>query len=58
VTRDDFTALPPEEQRHFYQCAVCGEMVDKRQLDDVVFHICHRHLPDIQGGEWNQKLEF
>jgi hypothetical protein len=28
----------------------CGEMVDKRQLDDVVFHEDHDHRPDIQYG--------
>lgn len=54
MTRDDFNALPPPEQRHYNECAVCGQMVDKRQLDDVLFHEKHRQFPDIQGGEWQQ----
>jgi hypothetical protein len=32
---------------HFYKCQTCGAMVDKRQLDDVLFHEDHRHRPNI-----------
>jgi hypothetical protein len=33
----ELAELNESEKRHFYQCR-CGEMVDKRQLDDVLFH--------------------
>jgi len=45
----DFDALSESEKKHFYQCR-CGEMVDKRQLDDLLFHEDHVHRPDIQHG--------
>src|SRR4030095_11628097 len=44
----DFDALDEAEKKHFYKCEKCGEMVDKRQLDDVLFHEDHGHRPDIQ----------
>ena len=34
----DFNELPDSEKKHFYHCERCGEMVDMRQLDDVLFH--------------------
>jgi hypothetical protein len=37
-------------KKHFYKCEQCGEMVDMRQLDDVLFHEDHVHRPDIQYG--------
>jgi uncharacterized membrane protein YkvA (DUF1232 family) len=38
------------EKRHFYKCR-CEEMVDKRQLDDVLFHETdHKPRPDNQYG--------
>jgi hypothetical protein len=34
---------------HFYRCQKCGEMVDKRQLDEVLFHETeHKPGSDIQ----------
>jgi predicted RNA-binding Zn-ribbon protein involved in translation (DUF1610 family) len=33
----DFNELGDDEKAHFYQCQQCGEMVDMRQLDDVLF---------------------
>jgi hypothetical protein len=45
----DFDELSESEKRHFYQCR-CGEMLDKRQLDDVLFHEDHKQRPDIQYG--------
>jgi hypothetical protein len=35
----DFNKLSEAEKTHFYQCKQCGQMVDMRQLDDVLFHI-------------------
>jgi len=46
----DFDQLSESEKRHFYKCEQCGEMVDMRQLDDVLFHEDHVHGPDIQYG--------
>jgi beta-galactosidase beta subunit len=46
----DFNQLEKSEQRHFYKCKQCGQMVDMRQLDDVLFHEDHVHRPDIQYG--------
>jgi hypothetical protein len=47
----DFSELSEEEKRHCYKCQKCGEMVDMRQLDDVVFHETnHKPRPDIQYG--------
>ncbi len=34
----DFDELSESEKQHFYKWARCGEMVDMRQLDDLVFH--------------------
>jgi hypothetical protein len=47
----DFCELSEAEKRHFYKCEQCGEMVDRRQLDDVLFHETdHKPRPDIQYG--------
>jgi hypothetical protein len=46
----DFNELSETKKRNFYKCQQCGEMVDKRQLDDVLFHEDHTHRPDIQYG--------
>ena len=47
----DFNELSESEKEHFYKCGQCGEMVDMRQLDDVVFHETdHKPRPDIQYG--------
>jgi|SRR4030095_5150822 hypothetical protein len=52
----DFNELSEAEKRHFYQCQRCGEMVDMRQLDDVLFHEDHVQRADIQYGG-SQRLE-
>ena len=46
----DVNELSEAEKRHFYKCSQCGEMVDKRQLDYVLFHEDHIQRPDIQYG--------
>jgi hypothetical protein len=43
----EFDALDESEKKHFYRCQECGEMVDKRQLDDVTLHEDHVPRPDI-----------
>jgi hypothetical protein len=50
MTAADFDALPEGDKIHFYRCKKCGEMVDMRQLDDVLFHEDHKPRPDIQYG--------
>jgi hypothetical protein len=39
-----------EEERHFYKCRQCREMVDVRQLDDVLFHEDHIRRPYLHYG--------
>jgi hypothetical protein len=46
----DFNQLADAEKEHFYRCEQCGEYVDMRQLDDVLFHEDHVQRPDIQYG--------
>jgi hypothetical protein len=46
----DFDGLDDSEKKHFCKCERCGQMVDMRQLDDVLFHEDHVHRPDIQYG--------
>ena len=55
MNKSDYDQLSLDEQQHFYQCQQCGEMVDKRQLDDVLFQEDHKPLPDIQY-EGSQRL--
>jgi hypothetical protein len=50
VHTEDFNELSDEEKKNFYKCQQCCEMVDMRQLDDVLFHEEHVHGPDIQYG--------
>jgi len=50
VDTADVNELSEAEKRHFYKCSQCGEMVDKRQLDYVLFHEDHIQRPDIQYG--------
>jgi hypothetical protein len=48
MTLDEYEKLPPEEQEHFAKCQKCGEMFDRRSLDEVLFHTDHKHRPNIQ----------
>ena len=43
-----YNSAPPEERPHFIRCRVCGEMIDCRDLDEVVYHEDHVPRPDIQ----------
>ncbi len=52
----DFDELSDAAKKHFYRCEQCGEMIDMRQLDDVLFHEDHVHRPDIQYGG-SQRLD-
>jgi hypothetical protein len=49
MTADEYEELPPEEKEHFARCTECGEMFDRRSLDEVLFHHAgHKHWPNIQ----------
>ena len=48
MNASDFNKLSETEKRHFYKCEQCAEMVDMRQLDDVLFYEDHVHRSDIQ----------
>jgi hypothetical protein len=49
VTADEYEKLPPEEKKHFAKCSTCGEIFDRRSLDEVLFHHTdHKQRPDIQ----------
>jgi len=49
VTPDEYEKLPPEEKEHYAECSECGEIFDRRSLDEVLFHHAdHKHRPEIQ----------
>jgi hypothetical protein len=48
MTAEEYDKLLPEEKEHFAECARCGEIFDRRSLDEVLFHTDHKHRPDIQ----------
>jgi len=49
MTADEYEKLPLEEKEYFATCSACGEIVDGRRLDEVLFHHTdHKHRPDIQ----------
>jgi hypothetical protein len=55
MTLDEYEKLPPEEKEHFAKCSTCGEIFDRRSLDEVLFHnIDHKHRPDIQYSGWEK----
>jgi hypothetical protein len=39
--------LSPAELENLYICGECGATVDRRQLDDVIYHINHEHKSDM-----------
>jgi uncharacterized C2H2 Zn-finger protein len=48
MTADEYEKVAPEEKEHFAECSRCGEIFDRRSLDEVRFHTDHKHRPDIQ----------
>jgi hypothetical protein len=48
MTPDEYEKVPPDEKKHFMKCSECGEMFDKRSLDEVFFHEDQKPRPDIQ----------
>ena len=48
MTLDEYEKPPPEEKEHFGRCDEFGEIFDRRNLDEVLFHHTdHKHRPDI-----------
>jgi hypothetical protein len=37
MTAAEYDKLPPEEKEHFATCSECGEIFDRRSLDEVLF---------------------
>ena len=55
MTLDEYEKLPRDEQEHFAECTKCGEMFDRRSLDEVLFHNTDRkHRPDIRYSGWER----
>ena len=57
MTTDEDEKLPAKEKEHFAKCEKCGEIFDRRSLDEELFHATdHKHRPDIQYSGW-EKLD-
>jgi uncharacterized C2H2 Zn-finger protein len=57
----DFDKLSDAEKEHFVQCPKCGQFVDKRELQDVIFHWTgHKLKPHISANdrETNSETPF
>ena len=58
VAPDEHEKLPPDEKEHFATCSECGEIFDRRSLDEVLFHHTdHKDRPDIQYSG-SEKLDY
>jgi len=60
MTLDEYEKLSPEEKEHFAMCSKCGEIFDRRSLDEVLFHTDHKQRPDIRysGSEKLDQLKI
>ena len=50
----DYLQLPEGERQYFLRCDGCGDYFDKRQIEQVFFHIINDHkgkLNILQQGE-------
>jgi hypothetical protein len=57
----DLDKLSDAEKEHFYRCSKCGQLVDKRELRDVIFHETDHKpqalaLPSIKGKPIRKRL--
>ena len=49
MTLEEYDNLPTEEKEHFAKCQKCGELFDRRSLDEVLFHCTdNKERLDIQ----------
>lgn len=46
MTRKDFETLPAKERLHFYRCPACGEMVDRKDVEQITVHHAHILHPE------------
>jgi hypothetical protein len=47
MTADEYEQLPPEEKEHFARCSECGEIFDRRSLDEVLWS----KTQSVSGGD-------
>jgi hypothetical protein len=57
--REDSDASPPKERVHLEKCKICGEWVNRLNLDEVVQHLDHSQRPSpddspAQSGSLDQ----
>jgi hypothetical protein len=61
MTTDEYEKLPADEKEHFAECAKCGEIFDRRSLDEVLFHTEHKHhrhaYSNRNGSITNARIE-
>ena len=49
MTANEYETLPLKEKKHFAKCSECGEIFDRRSLDEVLFHQTdHKYRPHVQ----------
>jgi hypothetical protein len=56
MTADAYEKLPPEEKEHFAECTECGEIFDRRSLDELVIQLrssarSHRGQSDTKNPQ-------
>ena len=48
--REDSDASTPQERVHLEKCKICGEWVNRLNLDEVVQHLDHSQRPSPDDG--------
>jgi hypothetical protein len=46
AVRCDGPALP-DEQMHYFACGACGQMIDARDLGEIIYHESPNHAPMV-----------
>ena len=46
MQKEAFEKLPTKEQLYFFRCPTCGEMVDNRDIAEIVEHHSHVLHPE------------
>ena len=55
----EYHKLSPEEKEHFATCPECGEVFDKRSLDEALFHHAgHSNRQDANGSSGYDRLSY
>ena len=42
---DEHEPTPPDASEHYFACPACGQAVDRRNLDEVLYHAQDGHRP-------------